>query len=364
MAFPRIGGAGIPLNLGAASTNVVTLQAGQLYPIPAGTYFAAPGAYTCIQWADAVSGLWRDINADIGTAPTIIDSDGANFRLANLTGCPIAALITNAGTGLTNGVGTVAVVPSTGVSTWQTVVGGAINSTVAITTPGSGYTYPPTLLISAPKVRGGIQASATATITAGAISAVTVTNQGAGYVTAPTITVVNDARDTTGVGAVLTVNPTLAGSGQLTALYPTDPGLPLTAPPSFSFSPASTIAAVAIMDFVVTGFTISQAGAGGGATQPFLALFGPKLVAGARAANTAGPIADTGIAIPRAAWVNGVTTAGGAVQTAGAVVVDAGYAFQAAPDGVALTGQGIWTTQPWVTASVGGITDTSWLHPV
>jgi hypothetical protein len=364
MAFPRIGGAGIPLNLGAAVTNAITLQAGQLYIIPAGTYFAAPGPYTCIQWLDAVSGLWRDINADIGTCPGIIDSDGANFRLANLTGCPVAALITNSGSGLTNGIGTVNVVPSSGASVWQTVVGGAINATVAITAAGNSYTYPPTLLISAPKVVGGIQATATCTVTAGAITGVSVTNQGAGYLFAPTITVINDQRDTTGNGAILTVNPTLAASGQLTALYPTNPGISLSAPPTFTFSPASSIAATPIMDFVVLGFTVSQAGAGGGATQPFLIIFAPKLVAGTRALNTAGPIADTGIDIPRAAWVQGTTTAGGAVQISGSVIVDAGYAFQAVPDGYALTGQGIWTTAPWVVAQVGGITDTSFLHPV
>lgn len=366
MAFPRIGGAGIPLSLGAAVSNAITLQAGQVYIIPAGTFFAAPGPYTSIQWKDPVSGLWRDINADVGQTPGIIDSEGSLFRLANLTGCPIAALITNAGSGLTNGIGTVTVIVSSGLSTWQTVVGGAINSTVVITTAGTGYTYPPNLLISAPRGQGGIQATATCSVTGGAITAVTVTNQGAGYTIAPTITVVNDARDLTGTGAVLTVNATLAGSGTLTALYPVDPGTPLTSTPTFTFSPASTIAATAIMNFVVTGFTISQAGTGGGNAQPFMLVFPPKIVAGTRAANTAGPIADTGLVIPRASWLNGTTTSGGGVQTAGIVIADAGFAHQAAPDGFVTPGGtgGPFVTGPWVASTVGGITDTSYLQPV
>src|SRR5277367_1343283 len=101
MAFPRIGGQGIGLNLGnavgsaqqlgsqilssagfiqAQGSNVVTLSGGETLAIPAGTFLVAPGPYTSLQWFEPVSntsglnsgsnyttdvnGMWRTINAD------------------------------------------------------------------------------------------------------------------------------------------------------------------------------------------------------------------------------------------------------------------------------------------------------------
>lgn len=381
MASIRIAGSGIPLNLTgsigsrvpnpatgltnpAAGTNAITLAAAKIQNIPAGTFLVSPGPYTSLQFKDPVSGFYRTINAAASLLPTYIDSDGANYRLANLTGTPIGALITNAGSGLTNGIGTVAITPSAGASTWVSVVGGAINSTVTITTAGSGYTYAPNLVISAPPA-GGIQATAVCTISGGAVNAVTVTNQGAGYTSAPTITVINDARDATGSGAVLTVNATLAGSGTLTAMYPSDPGTVLTAVPTFTFSPASTLAATAVMNFIVTGFTVGAGGVAYGNAQPFLVVAPPAIVAGSRASNTAGPISDTGLTLPRAAWVNGTSTAGGAVTATGAVVADAGFGHQAVPNGIVIAGgSALATTVAQVTMTVGGITDTTILQPI
>lgn len=364
MAFPRIGGSGIGIGLGAAKTNAITLAATEIYNLPAGTYLIAPGPYTSLQWLDNVSGQWRTISANATEGTRVIDSDGGNFRLANLTGTPVGALITNAGSGLTNGFNTVTVTPSAGSSVWKTVVGGAINSTVTITTAGTNYLFPPILIIDAPPA-GGIQATAVCALSGGAINTVTVTNQGAGYSVAPNITIVNDPRDTTGSGGVLTVNATLAGSGTLTAMYPTNPGTVLTAVPTFTFSPASTIAATAVMNFVITGITATTAGTGGGAAQPFSVYFPPAIVAGTRASNVAGPISDTGLTMPRTSWVNGTTTGGGGITATGAVVADAGFGHQAIPNGFTIAGgTGLWTAQPLATAAVGGITDTSWLQPI
>ena len=63
--------------------------------------------------------------------PAVIHAfNGGNFRLANLTGTPVGALITNAGSGSTNGIGTAAtgltITPSAGGSVWVPVVGGKI----------------------------------------------------------------------------------------------------------------------------------------------------------------------------------------------------------------------------------------------
>lgn len=56
-----------------------------------------------------------------------------------------------------------------------------------VTAGGSGYGTPPTVTISAPDQPGGVQATATATVLAGAVTAVTITNGGSGYSTRPTI---------------------------------------------------------------------------------------------------------------------------------------------------------------------------------
>jgi hypothetical protein len=379
MAFPRIGGAGIPLSVvsglvpnysgsppvAAGITNVVTLPAGETFVVPGGTYFCAPGPYTALQWNDPVSGLWRNVAASNQAVALTIDSDGANFRLANITGTPVGGLITNAGTGYTNGIGTavtgLTITPSAGASTWVPVVGGSINSTVTITAGGTGYLFAPQLVIDAPPA-GGIQASATCTISAGAINAVTVTNQGAGYTAAPAITIVNDPRDTAGRNAVLTVNATLAGSGILTAMYPSNYGNPVTAVPTFTFSPASTTAVTAVMNFTVTGLTVTGGGTGVPAGSALVGF--PTLVAGTRASNTAGPINDTGLTMPRAAWIT-PSISGGVIQGSGNVIVDAGYGFQAVPIIGLISTTGVAPTAGTnITATVGGTTDTSWLQRI
>lgn len=379
MASVRLGGTGIGLSLNGsvgsrsanpltgltnptAGSNAITLLPSTLWTIPSGTFWVQPGPYTSLQFLDPVGGDWITINATPSLMPRYIDSDSANFRLANLTGTPVGALITNAGSALTNGFGTVAITPSAGASVWQSVVGGAINSTVTVTAGGSNYLYAPRLVIAAPPT-GGVQATATCTISAGAVNAVTVTNQGAGYTIAPLITVQNDPRDTTGNGAVLTVNATLAGSGTLTAMFPTNPGTVLTAVPTFTFSPASTIAATAIMNFTVTGYTVTTAGVAYGTSLPFIVTSTNHIVAGTRASNTAGPISDTGITFPRPARLAGTSTAGGATTATGIVIEDAGFGIQTVPAAIN-TPSNLPTTWGVGTFTVGGTTDTSYIQPV
>ena len=72
----------------------------------------------------------RMATANLGVA-RFVDSDGQNYRLANLTGCPVGALMTNVGSGYTSAP---TVAASAGSSAWTAVVGGAINSTVTVTT--------------------------------------------------------------------------------------------------------------------------------------------------------------------------------------------------------------------------------------
>jgi hypothetical protein len=381
MPTPRIGAAGLALGLQNLLINAQTLQAGQCWTIPAGTFLVVPGPVTSVQIFDSVAQQWRTINADNSGGPLLLQSDGTNYRLANLTGCPIGALITNSGSGYTNGVGSAAtgltVTPSAGGSAWTPVVGGAINSTVTITAGGTGYTFPPQIQFS-PPAPGGIQATGIVGISGGAINSVTVTNQGAGYKSAPTISVINDQRDLTGSGAVLTVNATLVNSGGLTALYPTplvpggaatpSHGNPVTSLPTFTFAPASTTAATMLMNWCVTGYS----GTGGtnlGTGALLTAAPSAVPATNTRASNVAGPIADIGLVQPRAAIVQ-PNVSGGAIAAGtlgqNAFIIDPGFGFMAVPTFAYAIGSGVAAaaTTGSITATVGGVSDTTFLFPM
>jgi hypothetical protein len=66
--------------------------------------------------------------------------------------------------------------------------GGTVTA-ITRTAGGSGYATAPTVAISAPTTAGGVQATATCTVTAGAVNTTfTITNAGSGYIEQPTIT--------------------------------------------------------------------------------------------------------------------------------------------------------------------------------
>ena len=157
-----------------------------------GEYFIDPGLYSDVQVLDYAMDFWRSITRIPG-GNTTIGGDGANYRVANTTGCPVGAVITNHGSGLTNGFNTVAVTPSAGGSVWNTIVGGAINATITVTAGGSLYGGIPTIVFAPPATQGStpyILPTAIAVMSGGAISSVTVIDQGAGLVAVPKITVV------------------------------------------------------------------------------------------------------------------------------------------------------------------------------
>lgn len=373
MAITRSGGPGVGLNNvplapsfsgtglspSVTATNVLSLAGGETFTLPAGQYYVTPGSYTLLQQKDPITSKWRAVPTQPNSS-TLVSTDGATWRLANLTGCALGAYITNVGSGYTSAP---TVTASAGGSAWTAIVGGAINSTVTITTAGVGYTNPPLLIVSPPPA-GGVPATATAAVSAGAISAVTVVNQGAGYVTAPTITVVPDPRDTITTTAVLTVNATLTGSGTITAVLCTDHGQAQTAVPTLAFAGGggASAAATAVMCFTATGFTVGNGGAVYGNAQPFLVIGAGGVVAGTAGA-VVNPQFDRSVMTPRSAFITGTSTAGGAVTATGAVIQDGGL-FQAVPSGfVIASGTGaLPTTTAIVTITVGGTTDTSYVQ--
>jgi hypothetical protein len=113
--------------------------------------------------------------------------------------------------------------------------------------------------------------TAICTISGGIINAITVVDQGAGLLSLPGITVVNQMGDTTGGGAIIgwaTAQTGTAGlgvgtgGGSILAMWPASYGTAVTAVPTFTFSPASSTAATAIMNFSVTSITSTTAGVG------------------------------------------------------------------------------------------------------
>ena len=348
----------------------INLASGQVYTLPSGQYSAHVGPYTAIQQYDGVQQTWRFVDAPAQTAPTIISSDGSNVRLINPTGTVVGALITTAGSGYTNGIypagtgtGTAAsptctftAASGSVLATGNVIVGGAINTTVTITSGGTNYTRAPILLISAPPA-GGVQATATCTISAGVINAVTVTNQGAGYTVAPTITVVNANGDTTGSGAVLAVNATLVGSGTVTAITINNNGAGMTSVPTISFSPASTTAATAVMCFTMTAISgASGVGYTNAAVAPLIAT--SNVTAGTSVLTN--PSTSTGVFVPRPAVGYATNTSTTAFT---GTLTDSGL-FQVASANVGLLSLGValGTTNFTLTTTFGGVSDTVYLQ--
>jgi len=67
--------------------------------------------------------------------------------------------------------------------------GGSVN-TITLDSGGTGY-QSATVLVSAPQVDGGIQATATATIVAGVITQISIVQSGSGYLETPTVSIVS-----------------------------------------------------------------------------------------------------------------------------------------------------------------------------
>jgi hypothetical protein len=244
--------------------NLLTLQAGDTLPIPAGQWFVNPGAVSFIQFLDPVTGIWRIYQTPRGQFVPI-RSDGYTARVANLTGCPIAAVVTNAGSGYVQASTTCTA--GTGNSTWSALVGGMVSlSTISVA--GAGYGIPPLVFLTAPPP-GGVQASAYATLTGTSVTGITMVNWGAGYTSAPTGIVLpspNDPNINAGITAAQVVFTTF-GSGSISAILCTNPGVSIAVPTLTIAGAGSSATATALRLTCMTGLTVggSPTGWTGGA---------------------------------------------------------------------------------------------------
>ena len=358
----------------ANPSTAVTLQGGQYTVLPAGQYLVMPGKYTFFQWYDPVSTTWKNFQTPTQSGPYYISSDGYNYRLANMTGCVVGAVVTNGGTAntakngfwaagssLTSGVVATTTTPSSGVAaTFNAIVGGNVSTTVTVSTAGSGYVLPPLVTFSEPP-QGGLQATGYATLTSsGGLSSITVKNQGAGYTTAPTVTVTALPGDP-GTGATATaVLDTTTNTGKLVALTMATNGELYTSVPTITISGlAGSPAATAIMCFAITTVaTVSGATHYGDGN---VLSFAGAVTAGSN--TTTNPDYTTGIFTPRMAYCAYSTSA----TLASPVLIDAGL------QQVDASNQGVvsWASDgtipgatTFASGASGAVTDQSFVIPI
>lgn len=239
-------------------TNSLALAPGEAITLPRGNFIIDPGFYALVQYLDPVNGVWsRGRGGGYQRGQMFVQSDGFNVRVANLTGCPVGAVITAAGSGYVQG--TTTVVPTPGNSTWQPIIGGQLANvnSPTLATAGAGYGIAPLVFIPSPPPptnnpngAGGAPASGYCVIASGTVSAFSFTSLGSGYPSPPTPVVLPSPFDPNiNLGITqATLSFSLTGSGSLTGLLCTNNGAPLT--------PAAG----------GLGFTLTVAGAGTGAT--------------------------------------------------------------------------------------------------
>jgi hypothetical protein len=278
----RIGGAfPLPLPQVQEGGSKIELGTGGFFYPPAGEYIVSVGANSVFEFFDPQAQGWRTLLP--ASAGAFISVDGVNFRLHNTSGVATATAVTGAGSGGTNGIGTVATGASIAVATGSgavvpitvvPIVGGSV-AAPTITQAGSGFLVPPLIVIDPPPP-GGTQATAICTLTSGGIGAVTMVDVGAGYPASPNFWIIPQPnqyqggpevgvaagsipppglvyptnavagnQNTSATGAQLT-SVALTGSGTLTGVKLITPGS------GYTGSPALTVSGVGAATATVT----------------------------------------------------------------------------------------------------------------
>jgi hypothetical protein len=272
----RIGGAfPLPLAQVQEGGSKIELASGGVFYFPPGEYAVSTGANTIIQIWNPQDQVWQTFIPHSSGA--FLSVDGYNFRALNDSGVVSSNTISNAGSGMTNGIGSVAsgVSLSYGASnttgyptaTAYAIIGGSVQAPT-ITQAGSGFLVPPLIVIDPPPA-GGIQATAYAVMTAAGssgIASITMANVGAGYAATPNFWIIPQPasyqggpsgsvaagavpapglvyptnavagnQNTSSVGAQLT-SAALTGSGTLTGVHTVVPGGGYTGAPTVTIT--------------------------------------------------------------------------------------------------------------------------------
>lgn len=277
-------------------TTHIGLNPGEAIPIPAGEWLIQAGLYCIVQYLDPITTTWRIMpTAGINNGVRYVSSDGFNFRVANMTGCLVGAIVTANGSGFTSAP-TIAAVVGSG-TTILPIIGGAL-SLGSINLPGKGYGVPPLLIIPAP-TPPGIPAEAYAVLANGTVAAVSFINQGAGYTTPPTITVATNPADPnfSSMTTIATITTSITAAQKLTGAIVTNPGQPLTSIQ------------------ITQGFSINVTG-GGGTAATVVPVIMQTILSGSVTAQGNGFQASSGTAGPHLTTFGGVPPTGSTLAAA------------------------------------------------
>lgn len=331
------------------ATNKVALSPGEALTLPAGELLVTVGAVSMLQYLDPITGAWESVNAVRGQ-PMYWRADGFTSRVANLSGCPIAAVVTGGGSGYL--AASTTVTASAGGSQWQPIVGGQV-SLISIGSPGASYSIPPIVLLPCPP-SPGVPATAVANLTGGTVSGVTLTNVGAGYTVPPAAVVLPSPFDPNfGSISQATVVFGLTSAGAITGVICTNNGGPVTTAPTLTAGGAGSGATIsAVLLQTVTSVSIAGAGVGYG-TSAEVSTVGGRPAAGA---YTNPSLELTGFR-PRKASI-GMTLTAGSLTGTGAIYDGGLFAVGVAPTSL-ITSNGAVTTAATVALTLGAATDTT-----
>lgn len=305
------------------------LQGGAARIIPAGTWLLDLGSYTSFQEYDPVQGQWVSPGGagSYGETPIYVNSDGVNYRAANLCGTIVGANVTTAGSGYTSATAPTVSFTNASGATATAIIGGAVSTSVTVTNGGTNYTWAPVVFLDSPPLGAGYQATASCTISAGAVATVTVNNQGAGYTNVPSIYFLNDPRDTTGTGASAVA--TLTGAGTVTQLLITNQGAAnTTLQPTITFSSGSA-AAFPIMVRSIGGIGLAASAGSGYTGNVLIQAFGNGLTGSANVLTN--PKWTSNLVRTRTAALQAGVNTATALTSAGISLFDGGIFAGSAP---------------------------------
>lgn len=347
-----------------AATNYIGLSPGDAIYIQAGDWEITVGEVSFLQYPDPVTGIWRNFPSIRGQSRRIF-SNGFNARIANLTGCPVSAVVAGGGSGFT--AGTAAITANVGGSTWQPVVGGAL-SVSTITAAGANYGVTPLLYIPAPPAPG-IPATGHVVLTSGSVTSVVLDNVGAGYISAPQAVILPSQFDPNfGTTSITPASVTLvlnaALSGAITGALMKNQGASLATLSALTLTAAGGAGTGATLNpvvcqAVVSASVVAGGGGWGNATNPAAV----QTTGGTSGFTSAigNPAVELTNARPRQALI-GVTTSGAGALSA-PVVIDSGL-FYGTPTPVIVPGGTLPTTLASIALTMGGVVDTVLLQPV